>query len=185
MSEIKKLKLPLEEKTIASLKAGDEVLLTGVIYTARDAAHKRLVELIDKNLPLPFDVNNATIYYVGPTPTKPGRQIGVAGPTSSYRMDAYTPPLLEKGLKIMIGKGPRSKEYKESLKKYHAVYISAIGGCAALISKTIKKCDLLCYGDLGAEAIYALEVEDFFGIVTYDMYGNDLYEQETKKYKKI
>ena len=183
MKEIKKVKLPLSDEVIKSLRAGDILELSGVIYTGRDAAHKRLVELLDKNMPLPIDVNGGGIYYVGPTPAKPGRAIGSAGPTSSYRMDPYAEPLLKEGLKVMIGKGPRSDEYKELLKKYNAVYLSAIGGAAASISESIKKCDLVCYEDLGAEAIYRLEVEDFFSIVTYDTLGNDLFEQGINKYK--
>ena len=183
MSEIRKLELPLSEEVIMSLKAGDVVHLTGVVYTGRDAAHKRLVELLDNNKPLPIEVNGGGIYYVGPTPAKPGRAIGSAGPTSSYRMDPYAEPLLKQGLKVMIGKGPRSQEYKDLLVKYNAVYLSAIGGAAASISESIKKCDLVCYEDLGAEAIYRLEVEDFFSIVTYDTLGNDLFEQGINKYK--
>ena len=185
MSEVKKLHLPLTEEQINNLRAGDKVELTGVIYTGRDAAHKRLCELLANNQTLPIDVKGAAIYYVGPTPAKPGRAIGSAGPTSSYRMDAYSEPLMQQGLKIMIGKGPRSEEYKEMLKKYNAVYISAIGGAAAAISESIVKCDMVCYEDLGAEAIYRLEIKDFFGIVTYDVYGNDLFLQEIEKYKQI
>lgn len=183
MNEIKKLTLPLTEEVIKSLRAGDILELSGVIYTGRDAAHKRLVELLDNNKPLPIEVNGGGIYYVGPTPAKPGRAIGSAGPTSSYRMDPYAEPLLKQGLKVMIGKGPRSQEYKDLLVKYNAVYLSAIGGAAASISESIKKCDLVCYEDLGAEAIYRLEVEDFFSIVTYDTLGNDLFEQGINKYK--
>lgn len=183
MNEIKKLTLPLTEEVIKSLRAGDILELSGVIYTGRDAAHKRLVELLDNNKPLPIEVNGGGIYYVGPTPAKPGRAIGSAGPTSSYRMDPYAKPLLKQGLKVMIGKGPRSQEYKDLLVKYNAVYLSAIGGAAASISESIKKCDLVCYEDLGAEAIYRLEVEDFFSIVTYDTLGNDLFEQGINKYK--
>lgn len=184
MSEVKKVKLPLTLEVIKSLRAGDILELSGVIYTGRDAAHKRLVELLDKNEKLPIDVDGGAIYYVGPTPAKPGRAIGSAGPTSSYRMDPYAEPLLKQGLKVMIGKGPRSSEYKELLKKYNAVYLSAIGGAAASISEAIKKCDLVCYEDLGAEAIYRLEVEDFFSIVTYDILGNDLFEEGINKYKE-
>ena len=184
MEKTKKLTLPLSEEVIKSLRAGDILELSGVIYTGRDAAHKRLVELLDKNQPLPIDVNGGGIYYVGPTPAKPGRAIGSAGPTSSYRMDPYAEPLLKEGLKVMIGKGPRSEEYKDLLVKYNAVYLSAIGGAAASISESIKKCDLVCYEDLGAEAIYRLEVEDFFSIVTYDTLGNDLFEQGINKYKE-
>ena len=184
MKKTKKLQLPLTEEVIKSLRAGDILELSGVIYTGRDAAHKRLVELLDNNQPLPIDVKGGGIYYVGPTPAKPGRAIGSAGPTSSYRMDPYAEPLLKEGLKVMIGKGPRSDEYKDLLVKYNAVYLSAIGGAAASISESIKKCDLVCYEDLGAEAIYRLEVEDFFSIVTYDTLGNDLFEQGINQYKE-
>lgn len=184
MSDVKKLQLPLSLEDIKSLRAGDKVELTGVIYTGRDAAHKRLVELLEKNEKLPIDVNGGAIYYVGPTPAKPGRAIGSAGPTSSYRMDPYAEPLLKEGLKVMIGKGPRSDEYKELLKKYNALYLSAIGGAAASISEAIKKCDLICYEDLGAEAIYRLEVDGFFGIVTYDTLGNDLFEEGINEFKQ-
>jgi len=183
MNNIIKITLPLSEDKIKELKAGDILEITGVIYTGRDAAHKRLVELLDNNKELPIDVKGGAIYYVGPTPAKPGRAIGSAGPTSSYRMDAYSEPLLKEGLKVMIGKGPRSDAYKQQLVKYNAVYLSAIGGAAASISESIKKCDLICYEDLGAEAIYRLEVEDFFAIVTYDTLGNDLFEQGINKYK--
>ncbi|MBR5250732.1 MAG: Fe-S-containing hydro-lyase [Clostridia bacterium] len=178
------LKSPVNPEEVKNLKIGDEVYITGVIYTGRDAAHKRLCELLDKNQPLPVDVNNAIIYYVGPTPAKPGRAIGSAGPTSSYRMDAYSEQLLKQGLKIMIGKGPRSKEFKECLPNYGAVYLSAVGGAAAQISESIKKCEVIAYEDLGAEAIHRLEVEDFYAIVTYDAQGNDLFEQGIEKYKK-
>lgn len=183
--ETKKINLPLTESNLKELVAGTIVELTGTIYTGRDAAHKRLVTLIKNNQPLPIDLNNGAIYYVGPTPTKPNMVIGSAGPTSSYRMDPYTEDMLKQGLKIMIGKGPRSEEYKELLQKYKAVYISAIGGAAAIISKSIKKSEIVCYEDLGAEAIYKLEVENFFGIVTYDIYGNDLFEEGRKKYSKV
>jgi len=183
-NEIKKLSLPLKEEDILNLRSGDKVELTGVIYTGRDAAHKRLVELLKNNEPLPIDVNGGAIYYVGPTPKKPGRAIGSCGPTSSYRMDPYSEALMKEGLKVMIGKGPRSDEYKKSLMKYKAVYLSAIGGAAALISETVKKCDLICYEDLGAEAIHRLEVENFFAIVTYDTLGNDLFLDGINKYKK-
>lgn len=184
MENVKKLTLPLSEDEIKSLRAGDMIELSGIIYTGRDAAHKRLVELLDNNKPLPIDVKGGGIYYVGPTPAKPGRAIGSAGPTSSYRMDPYVEPLLKQGLKLMIGKGPRSNEYKQLLKKYNALYLSAIGGAAALISESIKKCDLICYEDLGAEAIYRLEIKDFFCIVTYDVVGNDLFEQGINKYRE-
>ncbi len=178
------LKSPFNPEEIKSLRAGDAVKITGVIYTGRDAAHKRLCELLENNENLPISVNNTAMYYVGPTPAKPGRVIGSAGPTSSYRMDAYSEPLLKEGLKVMIGKGPRSKTLKEMLPKYGAVYMSAIGGAAASISETVKKCEVVTYEDLGAEAIHRLEVEDFYAIVTYDSVGGDLFEEGIEKYKK-
>lgn len=179
-----KLQLPLSEEQILNLRAGDIVYLSGVIYTGRDAAHQRLVNLLNEKKPLPIDVNAGAIYYVGPTPAKPGRAIGSAGPTSSYRMDPFVEPLLKQGLKVMIGKGPRSEEVKKNLVKYHAVYLSAIGGAAASISESIKKCELVTYEDLGAEAIYRLEVEDFYAVVTYDTAGNDLFADGISKYQK-
>ena len=178
------LKSPVNPEEVKKLRAGDAVKITGVIYTGRDAAHKRLCDLLAKGEELPIDVNNTCIYYVGPTPAKPGRAIGSAGPTSSYRMDPYSEPLLKEGLKVMIGKGPRSKEYKEMLPKYGAVYMSSIGGAAASISETVKTCEVVAYEDLGAEAIHRLEVEDFYAIVTYDSEGNDLFEQGIEQYKK-
>lgn len=179
------LTFPINAEEVKKLRAGDIVSINGVIYTARDAAHKRMVELLEKDEPLPIDVNNGAIYYVGPTPPKPGRVIGSAGPTSSYRIDPYVEPLLKKGLKVMIGKGSRSKEHRELLKQYGAVYLSSVGGAGALISETIKKCDLVAYPDLDAEAIYRLEVKDFFAIVVYDSEGNDLFEEGIKKYQKV
>lgn len=175
--EIKKISLPLNNKIIENLHAGDNVLLTGYMYTGRDVAHKRLCKLIEDDNELPFDIKDEVIYYVGPAPAKPGYIIGPAGPTTSYRMDAYTVPLLEKGLKGMIGKGLRSLEVIEGIKKYKAVYFAAIGGAAALISKSIKSKELICYGDLGTEAIQRLYVEDFPAIVVIDSYGNNLYER--------
>lgn len=185
MKEIKQLHLPVSEEELCSLEAGDIVEITGVVYTSRDAAHKRFCDLLANGKELPIPVEGLAMYYVGPTPAKPGRVIGSAGPTSSYRMDPYSEPLLQQGLKVMIGKGPRSKELKDMLVKYKAIYISAIGGAAASIAESIKKCDLICYEDLGAEAVRRMEVEKFFGIVTYDTKGGDLFEQEIKKYKKI
>ena len=178
------LKSPVSEDAVKSLRAGDTVKISGIIYTGRDAAHKRLCELLQKNEELPIDVRGASIYYVGPAPARPGRVIGSAGPTSSYRMDPYSEPLLQQGLKIMIGKGPRSEEFKGLLTKYGAVYMSAIGGAAAAISESIKKCELVGYEDLGAEAIYRLEVEDFYAIVTYDTAGGDLFKEGMDKYKR-
>ena len=164
--------------------AGDRIILSGTVYTARDAAHKRLCELISENKELPVDFDGASIYYVGPTPAKPGRAIGSAGPTSSYRMDPYAEPLLKQGLRVMIGKGPRSEEYKKLVSEYGAVYLSAIGGAAASISETVKKCEIVAYEDLGAEAIYRMEVENFYAVVTYDSVGGDLFAEGEKKYKR-
>lgn len=170
-----RIELPLTDDNIKNLRAGDSVLLTGYMYTGRDAAHKRLIDLLDNGGKLPFDIKNQTIYYVGPAPAREGYAIGPAGPTTSYRMDPYTVPLLEQGLKGMIGKGLRSNEVIDGIKKYNAVYFAAIGGAAALISKSIKSKEIICYDDLGTEAIHRLYVEDFPAIVAIDCYGNDLY----------
>jgi fumarate hydratase subunit beta len=175
---------PLSDADIDGLKAGDNVLITGVIYTARDAAHKRLIALLDKGEKLPFDLKGQIIYYVGPTPAKPGQVIGSAGPTTSGRMDAYTPRLLELGLKATLGKGQRSKEVLDAMKKHKAVYMAAVGGAAALISKRIKKAEIIAYEDLGAEAVRRLEVVDFPAIVVNDSMGGDLFTQGTQKYRK-
>ena len=180
-----KLNLPVTNlDDIKKLHAGDVVYISGVIYTARDAAHKRFVELIEKGEELPIDIKNGAIYYVGPTPARPGRVIGSAGPTSSYRMDPYSEAMMQQGLKVMIGKGSRSEEYKECLKKYGCVYLSTIGGAAASISEAIKECELVTYEDLGAEAVRRLVVKDFYTIVTYDSYGNDLFEQGVKQFER-
>ncbi len=178
-----KITTPLTNKVIESLHAGDKVLITGTIYTARDAAHLRLVNLIKENKPLPFDIKNQIIYYVGPTPAKPGHVIGSCGPTTSYRMDPYTPILIKHGLKGMIGKGDRNDEVKKAIKEHKAVYFGAIGGAAALIAKSIKKVELIAYEDLGAEAIRKLEVIDFPAVVVNDIYGNDLMIDNIKKFK--
>ena len=184
MSEEIKITTPLDESTVLKLKAGDSVKITGNIYTGRDAAHKRLYELIKEGKELPFPLDGQIIYYVGPAPAKPGYACGPAGPTTSYRMDPYAPALLEKGLKGMIGKGLRSKEVIESMKKNKAVYFAAVGGAAALIAKTIKKSEVIAYPDLGAEAIHRYYVEDFPAIVCIDAHGNDLYESEPPKYRE-
>lgn len=170
------VKAPLSREEARKLKAGDSCQISGVIYTARDAAHKRLCELIAKGEDLPLDIKDSVIYFVGPTPAKPGQVIGSAGPTTSYRMDAYSPDLIAIGQTGMIGKGKRGPEVVEAMKKYGAVYFGAIGGCGALLSKCIKKAEVVCYDDLGAEAIRRLEVEDFPAIVIIDSYGNNLYE---------
>ena len=177
------IKSPLDEETIKKLKAGDQVFISGIIYTARDAAHKCLVEALDKGEKLPFDLTNQTVYYMGPSPAKPGQVIGSAGPTTSGRMDSYAPRLMAAGLKGMIGKGNRSPAVKDAIKKYKAVYFAAIGGAGALISKSIKKAEVIAYEDLGAEAIRRLEVENFPVTVINDIYGSDLYEQGKAKYQ--
>lgn len=178
------LKSPLSDKIIKSLKAGDRVSITGVIYTARDAAHKRLIELLDQGKLLPFDIKGAIIYYVGPTPAPPGRPIGSAGPTTSGRMDAYAPKLIAVGLKAMIGKGARGAEVIEAMKNHKAVYLGATGGAGALISLKIKSSEVVAYEDLGPEAIRRLEVEDFPAIVINDTFGGDLYKAGQNKYRR-
>ena len=177
------IKSPLDEETVKNLKAGDQVLITGVIYTARDAAHKRLIEALDKGEKLPLDLNNQIFYYMGPSPARPGQAIGSAGPTTSGRMDSYAPHLMAAGLKGMIGKGNRSQAVKDAMKKYKAVYFAAIGGAGALISKSIKKAEVIAYEDLGAEAIRRLEIENFPVTVINDIYGGDLYEEGKAKYQ--
>jgi len=177
-----RIQTPLTEDKVKSLKAGDRVLISGVIYTARDAAHKKMVELLDENKPLPIDVKDAIIYYVGPSPAKPGNAIGSAGPTTSYRMDPYAPRLLDLGLRGMIGKGSRSREVIESIKKNCAVYFAAIGGAAALMAKSIKEAEVVAYEELGSEAIRKLRVEDLPVMVVVDYKGNDLYEIGQKEY---
>ena len=171
-----KVTTPLTREQARQLKSGDSVLLSGVIYTARDAAHKRLCELVAAGKELPLDVKDSIIYFVGPTPARPGEAIGSAGPTTSYRMDAYSPTMIEQGQTGMIGKGKRSPEVVAAMKKHGAVYFGAIGGCGALLSKCIKKAEVIAYDDLGAEAIRRLEVEDFPVIVIIDAEGNNLYE---------
>lgn len=179
---MKRIKTPFANEDITDLKAGDSVLLTGYIYTARDAAHKRLVELLKQGKPLPFELEGQTIYYVGPSPAREGQPIGSAGPTTSYRMDAYTPALLEKGMKGMIGKGKRSSEVIEAMKKYGAVYFAAIGGAAALNAKCVKASELIAYEDLGAESINRLYVEDLPLVVVIDSLGNNYYEIGRQEY---
>ena len=173
---------PLDEKTIEALKSGDRVLITGVVYTARDTAHKRMVEALERGENLPFDVKGQIIYYMGPAPAKPGHVIGSAGPTTSGRMDVYTPELLAAGLKGMIGKGNRSEPVKKAMKRYRAVYFAATGGAGALIAGSIKKAEVIAYEELGAEAVMRLEVEDFPVVVVNDIYGGDLYEQGKAQY---
>ena len=171
-----KISTPLTRETARTLRAGDSCLISGVIYTARDAAHKRLCDLVAAGKELPLDIQDAIIYFVGPTPAKPGQAIGSAGPTTSYRMDAYSPTLISLGQTGMIGKGKRGPEVIAAMKEHGAVYFGAIGGCGALLSKCIKKAEVVAYEDLGAEAIRRLEVEDFPAIVIIDSEGNNLYE---------
>lgn len=172
-----RIRLPLHAEVIEKLRAGDQVLMSGTVYSARDAAHKRLVEALDRGEKLPFEIEGQTIYYMGPSPPRPGRVIGSAGPTTSGRMDVYAPRLMEVGLKGMIGKGSRSQEVKDAMRRYKAVYFATIGGAGALIAKSIKKAEVVAYDDLGAEALRRLEVEDFPATVINDIYGDDLYEE--------
>ncbi len=180
----KKITLPLTDDIVKELRAGDNVLLNGVIYVGRDAAHKRMVAALDEGKPLPFDIKGQTIYYMGPSPAKPGQAIGSAGPTTSGRMDTYSPRLMAEGLKGMIGKGMRSPDVRDAIKKEKAVYFAAIGGAGALISRSIKKADVIAYEELGAEAVRRLEVEDFPVTVVNDMYGGDLYQDGKAKYRR-
>ena len=180
----KRIKSPLDDQTIENLKAGDQVFISGVIYSARDAAHKRLIEALDRGQELPFDFSGQTVYYMGPSPAKPGQVIGAAGPTTSGRMDGYSPRLIASGLKGMIGKGSRSSEVKEAIKKHKAIYFAAIGGAGALIARSIKDAEVVAYEELGAEAIMRLEVEDFPAIVVNDAHGGDLYAEGMAKYRR-
>lgn len=179
---MKKITLPLTDEDIKDLKAGDSVLLTGTMITGRDAAHKRLYELAQKGEELPVDIKGEIIYYVGPAPAKPGYAVGPAGPTSSYRMDKYAPRLLDMGLKGMIGKGARNQEVIDAIIRNKGIYFAAIGGAAALIAKSIKSDEIICYEDLGTEAVRRYTVEDFPCIVVIDSEGNNVYETEPKKY---
>jgi fumarate hydratase subunit beta len=169
---------------VEQLRAGDKVQISGVIYVGRDAAHKRLVDALDAHEPLPFSPEGQIIYYMGPSPAKPGEPIGSAGPTTSYRMDPYAPRLMEVGLKGMIGKGNRSMPVREAMKQHKAVYFGAIGGAGALIAKSIKKAEVIAYEDLGAEALRCLTVEDFPVIVVNDIYGGDAYEDGLRQYSR-
>lgn len=182
MAQEKRVMTPLTDDVIESLKAGDKVLLSGILYTGRDAAHKRLFDLLQAGKELPIDLHGHVIYYVGPTPARPGQVIGSAGPTTSGRMDRYTPALIARGLKGMIGKGGRSGEVIEAMKAHKAIYFSAVGGAGALLAKKIKKSEVVAYEDLGAEAIHRLEVEEFPVVVVNDIYGNDLYQEATRRY---
>lgn len=181
---MKKITLPLTDEQIKNLRAGDCVLLSGTMITGRDAAHKRLFELAEKGEEFPVDISGETIYYVGPAPAKPGYAVGPAGPTSSYRMDKYAPTLLDMGLKGMVGKGARNREVIDAIVRNRAVYFAAIGGAAALIAKSIKKTEPICYEDLGTESVRRYYVEDFPCIVAIDSEGNNVYETEPQKYNR-
>lgn len=184
MTEPIKVQVPLTAEVARELKAGDIVLLTGTLLTARDAAHKRLIGLVESGRDLPLDLAGQVIYYVGPAPAKPGLALGSAGPTSSYRMDVFTPKLLELGLKGMIGKGKRGPEVKAAMAAHGAVYFAATGGAAALIAKSITHSEMVAYEDLGPEAIRRLTVKDFPAIVAVDSHGGDIYEAEWDKYRR-
>jgi fumarate hydratase subunit beta len=179
----KKVDLPLTDDLISGLRAGDGLLLTGTLYVARDAAHRRLVEALDRGEALPFDIRGETLYYMGPSPAPPGRIIGAAGPTTSARMDEYTPRLLAAGLKAMIGKGERAPEVKEAMRRHGAVNLAAVGGAGALLSKCIIKAEVVAYADLGPEAVLRLEVADFPVTVTNDSYGGDLYVEGKARFR--
>lgn len=178
-----KISTPLDTEQVLKLRTGDKVLISGTIYTARDAAHKRLIDMIEKGEKLPFDIYGQIVYYVGPTPPKPGKVIGSAGPTTSVRMDAYTPTLLEIGLKGMIGKGLRSQKVKDAIIKHKGVYFAGVGGAAAVISKSIISAKLIAFDELGPEAIRELVVKDFPAVVVNDCHGGDLYIEGRKIYK--
>ena len=184
MSEVIKITTPLSDEVVDSLKSGDQVSIKGILYTARDAAHKRLIDLLDHRDELPFDIKGQIIYYVGPTPAKPGAIIGSAGPTTSYRMDPYAPRLMEVGMKGMIGKGNRTQNVIDAMVKYKSIYFAAIGGAGALVARSIKKVEIIAYEDLGPEAIRKMEVEDFQAVVVNDTYGNDVYKEGMNKYKR-
>lgn len=175
---------PLTDEVIERLHAGDKVTITGTIYVGRDAAHKRMTEALDRGEPLPFDPRGQIIYYMGPAPAKPGQPIGSAGPTTSYRMDPYTPRLLVEGLKGMIGKGNRSPQVREAMQKYKAVYFAVVGGTAALLAQRVKAAEVVAYDDLGTEALRRLMVEDMPAIVVNDIYGGDAYEEGKAKYAR-
>ncbi|MEW6033593.1 MAG: Fe-S-containing hydro-lyase [Chloroflexota bacterium] len=183
-AEVLRIGSPLDGATVEKLRAGDQVFISGVVYTARDAAHKRMVEALEKGEALPFDPAGQTLYYMGPSPARPGQVIGSAGPTTSGRMDSYTPRLLAAGLRAMVGKGKRSQAVKDAIRQHHAVYLAAVGGAGALISKCIRKSEVVAYEDLGAEAVRRLEVVDLPAIVVNDARGGDLYEEGKARYRR-
>ncbi len=184
MSKTVQLTTPLTDADVLALEMGDRVLISGVIYTARDAAHKRLVDMLARGEPLPVDFQGQVLYYVGPSPARPGRVIGAAGPTTSYRMDSYAPTLMKLGLKAMIGKGKRSAEVIEAMRQYHAVYLGATGGAGALISQCIKQAEVVAFPELGPEAVHRLVVENLPTIVINDCRGRDLYEEGVRQFAR-
>lgn len=184
MTELLRITSPLSTKEVLAMKSGDSVLISGIVFTGRDAAHRKMADLIAAGEKLPFDVNGQVIYYVGPSPAPPGRVIGAAGPTTSGRMDPFTPALLDMGLKGMIGKGTRSREVVESMVRNRAVYFGAVGGAAALIAKSIIEAVVVAWPELGPEAVFRLEVRDFPAIVVIDAFGNDLYKTEPPKFRQ-
>ena len=179
------ISLPLTDEVVATLHAGDELLLTGVMYVGRDAAHKRVIETLQAGKPLPINLKGQVIYFMGPTPARPGKVIGSAGPTSSYRMDAYSPRLMAEGLKGMIGKGMRSREVREAMKKHRAIYLGAVGGAGALISRCIRNVEVVAYEDLGPEALRRIEVRGFPATVINDIHGGDLYEEGRARFRIV
>ncbi|PPD58649.1 Fe-S-containing hydro-lyase [Dehalogenimonas etheniformans] len=183
MSDWRKIQLPMTAKTVAELRAGDKLLLSGTIYAARDAAHKRFVEALDRGEKLPIDLSKSVIYYMGPSPTRPGDIVGACGPTTSARMDKYTPRLLTEGLRVMMGKGDRSLQVVEAIKKYRGVYLITIGGAGALLSLKVKSSEIVAYPDLGTEAVLKMEVENFPAIVAVDSQGNDFCKIGPSQYR--
>ena len=184
MSQVRLVTTPLDEETVRGLRAGDRVLLSGQVFTARDAAHKRLYDLLQQGKALPVDLRGQVIYYVGPTPARPGRPVGAAGPTTAGRMDAYAPALLAYGVKGMIGKGPRSQAVKEAIREHGAVYFTATAGAGALLGKCVVSADVIAYDDLGTEAIRRLTIEELPVVVVNDIYGGDLYEEGVAEYRR-
>jgi fumarate hydratase subunit beta len=184
MSAPKEITTPLSEGVIETLRIGDSVLISGVLFTGRDSAHKRLVDTLDRGEELPVDFTNQVIYYAGPAPAKPGKPIGSVGPTTSYRMDPYAPRLIAHGLRGMIGKGNRSAEVMEAIQQYKAVYFGAIGGAAALMAKSVQTAEVVAYEDLGPEAIRRLEVKNFPAVVVNDCHGGDLYKEGMERYRR-
>jgi len=184
MADIRHISLPFTDEIVSQLRAGDRLLLSGTLYVARDAAHKRMVEALDRGEKLPLDVKGATIYYMGPSPARPGRPMGAGGPTTAYRMDPYAPRLMELGLKAMIGKGKRSQAVRDAIVKYNAVFLGGVGGAGALLSKAVKSAEVIAYEDLGPEALRRLVVEDLPVTVVDDVTGRDLYEEGQARYRK-